>query len=277
MGESGERRSDMEERVSLEVRDAVAHVTLTRADKYNGVDLDMLEALVRTAAKIGEDRGIRAVIVGGEGKAFCAGLDFATVGKEPLRVLRSFLTLPRQSTNLFQKAIWCWRELPVPVLAVTHGYCYGAGMQLALAADFRFTTPDCEFSIMEAKWGLIPDMTGTVTLRELLPMDVAMRLTMTGEAFDGLRAKELGLVTEVAEDPLAAAEKLVAELVTRSPDSVAATKALFHRTRHVSPQEAFGVERRIQRKLLMGRNHKIARKANLAKQPPRFAERGFDG
>jgi enoyl-CoA hydratase/carnithine racemase len=267
----------MDEQVSLEVRDTVAYVTLTRAEKYNGLDLDMLEALVRTAGKVGEDRGARAVILRGEGKAFCAGLDFASVGKEPARVLRAFLTLPRQSANLFQKAVWRWRELPVPVLAVTHGYCYGAGMQLALAADFRFTTPDCEFSIMEAKWGLVPDMTGTVTLRELVPMDVAMRLTMTGEVFDGVRAKELGLVTEVVDDPLAAAEGLAAQLTTRSPDAVAATKALFHRTWHVAPQDAFGVERRIQRKLLLGKNHKIARKANLAKQPPQFVERGFGG
>jgi enoyl-CoA hydratase/carnithine racemase len=267
----------MDKRIGIEVRDTVAYVTMTRGEKYNGLDLDMLQALVNAAAEVRRNRDVRAVILQGEGRAFCAGLDFAAVAKEPLRLLRSFVKLPRQATNLFQQACWCWRELPVPVLAVVHGRCYGGGLQLALAADFRFATPDCEFSIMEAKWGLVPDMTGTVTLRELVPIDVAKRLAMTGEIFDGTRAGELGLVTEVTDAPLVAAEKLAAQLGTRSPDAVAATKALFHQTWHAGPRAAFGVESRIQRKLLLGKNHQIARKANLAAQPPQFGRRTFDG
>lgn len=267
----------MSERVTLETRGGIAYVTMTRPDKLNGLDFAMFEALVDAADQIRRDRTVRAAILRGDGPAFCAGLDFASVGKEPVRMARTFMKLPFQSTNLFQQAAWCWRELPVPVLAVLHGRCYGGGMQIALAADFRFATPDCELSIMEAKWGLVPDMTGSITLRELLPMDVAMRLTMTGEVFDGARAAELGLVTEVSDDPLGGAEALAAQIITRSPDSVAASKSLLHGTWHQSPGGALALESRIQRFLLLGRNHAIARRANMAKQAPQFVPREFDG
>lgn len=128
---------------------------------------------------------------------------------------------------------------------------------------------------MEAKWGLVPDMSGTITLRELLPMDVAMKLTMTGEVFDARKAKELGLVTEVVDDPLAAAEALVATIRTRSPDSVAATKVLFHRTWLASEDDALAAETLIQARLLAGGNAREAVRANLEKRPPRFKPRSF--
>ncbi|MBJ7348665.1 MAG: crotonase/enoyl-CoA hydratase family protein, partial [Thermoleophilaceae bacterium] len=232
----------MSKRVRLEVTNEIAYVTLDRADKLNGLDLQMLDELVATARKVGRDRAIRAVILQGAGDAFSAGLDFATVGKQPAKAARAAIKFPGQSLNQFQRACWVWRKLPVPVVAVTHGRCYGGGLQLALAADFRFSTPDCEFSIMEGKWGMIPDMTGSVTLRELIGMDQAKRLTMTAETFDGLRAKELGLVTEVSDQPLRDAEALIAQIVTRSPDSVAATKQLLHKTWNKSPRRAFWIE-----------------------------------
>lgn len=265
----------MTERVNIDIRDNVAYVTLTRPDKLNGLDFETFEALTKAARRLNRERDVRAVILQGEGKAFCAGLDFASVGKQPVKFGLAFFRAPGKATNVYQEACWAWRELPVPVIAVLHGYCYGGGLQLALAADFRFATPDCELSVLEAKWGLVPDMTGSVTLRELVGMDVAKRLTMTGEFFDGTRAKELGLVTDVSATPLKDAEALVEQLVTRSPDSVAATKALFNRTRHLSPRAAFRVESRFQRRLLLGANHKIARAAGMAKEIPRFVRRSF--
>lgn len=265
----------MSERVTTEIRDNIAHVTMTRPDKLNGLDLEMLRGLVTAARDIRRRRDVRAVVLRGAGEAFCAGLDFASVGKHPVHLVRAFLRLPGSATNLFQEACWAWRKLPVPVVAVVHGRCYGGGLQLALAADFRVATPDCELSVLEAKWGLVPDMTATVTLRELVGMDVAKRLTMTGEAFTGRRAAELGLATSAHEEPDAAVDELVGALVTRSPDSVAATKALFHRTRHVSPRRAFRVESRIQRQLMTRKNHKIARKAGMTREPPRFLRRGW--
>lgn len=264
----------MGERVAVEVRDQLAYVTLNRPDQLNGLDFPMFRALVDTAKAIDEDRDVRVVILQGAGKAFCAGLDFGAFGKESaLAKARAFAKLPGRETNLFQQACWVWRGLPVPVIAVTHGYCYGGGLQLALAADFRFTTPGCEFSVLEAKWGLIPDMTGSVTLRELLPIDLAKRLTMTAEVFTGLTAKEYGLVTGVAEEPLKEAEALAAQLIERSPDAVAYTKRLFHETWTRSPRWALWTESVLQGRLLTGANHKIARAAGAAKARPRWARR----
>lgn len=252
----------MSERVSLEIDGPIAHVRLARAEKMNGLDLPMMHELVATAKQIERNRSVRSVVISGEGRAFCAGLDFASVGKQPGKMMRSFVKVPRlQRLNLFQRVCWVWRELPVPVVAAIHGACYGGGMQIALACDFRVAAPDAELSVMEAKWGLIPDMTGSVTLRELVPIDVAKRLTMTAEVFDGRRAQELGLVTEVADDPLAAATALAEAVSARSPDAVAATKRLFHKSWTASERKAFWVESWEQLRLLRSKNHVRARKS----------------
>ena len=261
------------DRVVTTIDGPVAHVALNRAGKLNALDLDMMRALVDTARKLRRTGGVRAVILTGDGPSFSAGLDFASVARQPARMMVNFLRPPWRSTNLYQEACWAWRRLPVPVLAVIRGHCFGGGLQLALGADFRFTTPDCQFSIMEAKWGLVPDMSGTVSLRELLPMDVAKRLTMTGEIFDGARALELGLVTDVSDDPQAAATALAHQLAARSPDSVAATKHLFHKAWPAAPWRAMRLESSYQLRLLLGANHKIARTANAAKTAPEFTRR----
>jgi enoyl-CoA hydratase/carnithine racemase len=257
------------DRVRLGIRDGVASVTLDRAEKYNGLDLPMLHGLVEVAGRIAADRSVRAVILAGAGNAFCTGLDFASVAPSTAALLRAGRKLPGRRTNLFQRSCWAWRELPVPVIAVLHGHCLGGGLQLALAADFRFATPDCELSLMEGRWGLIPDMTGSVTLRELAPMDVVKRLMMTAEVFDGRQALGYGLVTEVSDDPRGAADALAARLRARSPDALALTKRLLHRTWNRSPRRAFRTETVLQTRLLRGANHRIARTANLAGEAPR--------
>ncbi|MDD9894010.1 MAG: crotonase/enoyl-CoA hydratase family protein [Gammaproteobacteria bacterium] len=266
----------MSDRVLLDIRDDVAYVTFNRPDKYNGLDREMMLAMVDTAKKIKKDRSIRAVILQGEGKAFCAGLDFASWSKTPAKLAAAFLKPRPGTTNLVQEVAWCWRKLSIPVIAVTRGHCFGGGIQIALAADFRFTTPDCEFSIMEIKWGMIPDMTGTIPLRELTSMDVAKELTMTGRIFKGNEAMALGLVTGVSDDPLKDAEELVAAIKTRSPDGVSAAKALFHKTWSASESSALGTESIIQAKVLAGKNQRIVTKANFAKKLPKFITRQFD-
>ncbi|MEO9140018.1 MAG: crotonase/enoyl-CoA hydratase family protein [Jatrophihabitans sp.] len=270
----------MTDRVLLDIRDEpagrVAYVTLNRPEKYNGLDLPMLRALAQTPKRIAADRTIRAVVLAGAGKAFCAGLDFASVGKAgPVPMARAFLKVPGRKTNLFQQACWAWRELPVPVIAVLHGHCFGGGLQIALAADFRFATPDCGLSVMEAKWGLIPDMTGSVTLRELVGMDVAKRLAMTAEVIDGNQALAYGLVTGVADDPRKEAEALVGQLLTRSPDALALTKRVLHNTWTRSPRWAFWTETVLQARLMRNANTRIARAANLAKEAPNYVKRSL--
>ena len=260
------------ERVQLVVRNQVATVTLKRADKLNALDLQMLKGLTKAARIIKQDKTIRAVLLCGEGTSFCAGLDFASVLKKPLQILPRLFKYGTQ-TNHFQDVAWCWRQLPVPVIAVIQGHCFGGGFQIALGADFRFTTEDCQFSVMEAKWGLIPDMSATVTLRELISIDVAKELTMTGRIFTGLEAKNYGLVTHVSDNPFLEAQNLIDEIKTRSPDSVALTKKLFHSTWNKGTRWAFALETWFQLKLFLGKNQKIAMKSNFKKESPQFLPR----
>jgi enoyl-CoA hydratase/carnithine racemase len=259
-------------RVSIELKGHLAVISLTRPDKYNGMDLDMMHGLVEAARRIRRQGDIRAVILRGEGPAFCSGLDFASVTRQPARVLLGFLPWLKKD-NLFQRVCLAWRDLPMPVIAVTHGYCYGAGMQLALGCDFRFSAPDCEFSILEIRWGLVPDMGGSVTLRNLVPVDVAMELAMTGRKVKASEALDLGLVSRVEEDPMAAAESLAAGLAEKSPSAIAAVKRLFRETRQGSERRALRRERALQLKLLLGANQREAMRANFEKRTPKFKPR----
>ena len=264
------------DRVSLVFDGPLARVSLSRAEKYNGLDLPMMRALVMAAKKIRRNRDIRVVILDGEGKAFSAGLDFASVTRDPLGIVRAFATFGLKKANLFQEVCLCWRDLPVPVITVLHGYCYGGALQIALAADFRISTPDCQLSIMEIKWGLIPDMSATVTLRELIPMDLARELTMTGRIFDGSEARAMNLVTRVSDTPIEEAEQLARQIAARSPDGVSAAKSLFRKTWFASERKALRTERRLQLSLLTGNNRARAMQANKDDKAPEFLPRSRD-
>ena len=243
--------SEGDERVDVEVQDNVAVVTLNRPEKYNALDIDMFRTIAETARSLSQQRELRGVILCGSGKAFCAGLDVKSVTSNPFNA-EELLRRPKGSvSNLAQDVSLLWRSIPVPVIAAIHGVCFGGGLQIALGADFRLSTPDCKLSVMEAKWGLVPDMGGSVLLRELVSMDVAKELTMTARVFDGNQAKEYGLVTRLSEQPVADAMKLIEEIVTRSPDSVAAAKQLFNRTWRAPEDVALEMETELQRKLLM--------------------------
>jgi len=260
--------------VTVRVDGGVAQVRLNRPDKLNALTLDTLDALVTVAHDLARDRTLRGVVLGGEGPSFCAGLDFGTVLKDPVRIARAFVPRPWRGTNTFQEACWAWRRIPVPVVAAVEGHCFGGGLQIALGADFRLTTAHAQWAVLEAKWGLIPDMSGIQALSQQLGMDVAKRLTMTGEVVSGSRAVELGLATEVADDPYAAAADLLARIATRSPDSVAATKRIFNRTWSSGDRRTFFAERVEQAWLLAAANTRIARESALAKVPAAYRPRG---
>jgi enoyl-CoA hydratase/carnithine racemase len=259
--------------VAHETTGGVAHVRLTRPDKLNALTLQTLDELVATARELRRDRRLRAVVLSGEGPSFCAGLDFASAMGSPAGVAKAFVPRPWRGTNTFQEACWAWRRLPVPVIAAVEGHCYGGGLQLALAADFRMATPDSEWSVLEARWGLVPDMTGVRTLAELVGIDTAKRLTMTARLLTGKEAADLGLVTELSADPVAAATELAREIAQRSPDSVAAAKRLFDRTWTASPRATFARERFEQLVLLASVNTKAARHAAFRKAVPEFGAR----
>nr|WP_235700804.1 crotonase/enoyl-CoA hydratase family protein [Corynebacterium auriscanis] len=208
----------------------IAYVTLNRPDKLNSLTLPVLDELISIARAIRRDRAIRVVILSGAGGNFSAGLDFASALKSPAKLARTFAPRPWRGTNTFQEAPWAWRRLPIPVIAAVEGYCFGGGVQIAAAADYRFTSADASWSVLEAKWGLVPDMSGIASLKQILPIDTAKRLAMTGEILTGEKAAELGLASEVSSDPIAAAEELAHQLIARSPDSVAYAKRLFDET-----------------------------------------------
>lgn len=263
---------NLHDRVSVEFQHHLALISLDRPEKYNALDLPMMKALIEAARLVRRQPDVRAVILDGNGKAFCAGLDFASVTRQPTRVLRAFLPWFRKA-NLFQRLSLAWRDLPMPVIAVTHGYCFGGGFQIALGCDFRFSTPDCEFSIMEIEWGLIPDMGASVTLRDLIPLDVALELTLTGRRFNATEALEMNLITHIEVDPREAAHKLATTIAGQSPDAVAAAKKLLTTTRHGSERRALRKERNGQLGVLMGANQREAMRARAENREGRFRPR----
>jgi enoyl-CoA hydratase/carnithine racemase len=259
--------------VTCTVTDGIAHARLARPEKLNALTLDILDDLVATARELRRDKTLRAVVLAGEGDAFCAGLDFATVMKQPAGVARAFVPRPWRGTNTFQEACWAWRRLPVPVIAAVHGHCLGGGLQIALAADFRFATPDSTWSVLEGKWGIIPDMSGIRSLAQVTSIDTAKRLTMTAEMISGKEAHDLGLVTTLDSDPVVGATAFAQQLAGRSPDALAAAKRLFEGTWTSGPRRTFARERFEQAFLLAARNTKVAQEAVRSKLPPEFGPR----
>lgn len=262
----------MSEHLTCRADGPVARVRLNRPDKLNALTLDMLDGLASTASALRANREVRAVILDGQGESFCAGLDFASTLADRPGLVRAFLPRPWRGTNTFQEAAYGFRRLPVPVIAAVHGNCLGAGLQVALGADFRFTTPDARWSVLEGKWGLIPDMSGIRTLADQIGMAQAKRLTMTAEIIDGTEADRLGLAV-VTADPVAAAEELAATLLTRSPDALAAAKRLFETSWNARVRTTFGRERREQLRLLLTPNTARARRAAFGREHAEFETR----
>lgn len=263
------------ERVVLEKQNNIAYVTLNRPDKHNGLDKAMIHSLIQTARDIKKDRSIRCVILKGNGPSFCAGLDFGYVAKNPSIVPRFFAKLPWSKDNTFQRVAHIWRDLPIPVIAVVHGNCFGGGMQIILACDYRIAEPDATLSILEMKWGLIPDMSGMVTLSRLTRIDIAQELTMTGRFFSGSEGESYGLISKVSNNPLEEAEKMAQTICEKSPDAIAATKYLFKKTWKKDTRMALLWERLTQLRLFAGKNQRIAmyNGMNKEKEPKPFIPR----
>src|SRR3954447_23520521 len=194
------------ERVSVTVEDHVATVTLTRPEKHNALDRAMFEGIAAAAEEVAGTPGVRAVGLHGAGPSFCSGPDIAAIradGPTGFEFLNE-RSGPRNG-NLAQRVATDWLDLPFPVIAAIHGNCFGGGMQIALGADIRIAAPDATLSIMEARWGLVPDIGITQSLPRLVGLAEAKALTSTARRVSGEEATALGLVTRVADDPLAAA------------------------------------------------------------------------
>ena len=259
--------------VSVVIDAHVANVTLNRPDKMNAVNLEMFSELGEVGSRIAADRSVRAVVLSGAGENFCAGIDTTIFGQEGKGIDAATMSPQAPSpANLFQRAAYVWREVPVPVICAIHGVAFGAGMQIALGADIRYAAPDAKFSVMEAKWGIIPDMAISATARGVVPLDRIKELAFTARVVSSADALRLGLVTQLHDDPLTAAKAVAEEIAVKSPSAIRAMKQLFGNGWDAPVADALALEARLQMGLLGSENQREAVLANIEKRAPNFSD-----
>ena len=267
----------MNDRVTVSIDQGVADVKLVRADKMNALDDAMFNALIETGERLKTERGVRAVVISGEGRAFCAGLDmgnFQRMGaRDPERSAVGRLSKRTNGiANRPQYAVWVWREVPVPVIAAVHGVAFGGGFQLMLGADMRYAAPDTKLSIMEIKWGLVPDMAGTQIMRHLVRDDIVRELTYTGRIFTAEEGAGYGLITRLTSNPYEDALETALEIANKSPDAVRAAKRLLSAAPISTVADGLMMES-VEQEALGGKPNQIeAVMANLEKRAPRFTD-----
>ena len=270
----------MEERIRTTITDGVADVRLVRSDKMNALDDAMFMALLDTGEKLKADKSVRAVVVSGEGRAFCAGLDMGNFGRmasgereaNKSEVTGRLEQRTHGIANRAQYAALVWRDVPVPVIAAVHGVAFGGGFQVALGADMRFVAPGTRFSVMEIKWGLVPDMAGMALMRTLAREDVSRDLTYTGRIFEAEEALTLGFATRLCDDPYADALAAAREIADKSPSAIRAAKRILHAVPDSDTAAILMSESVEQDKLIGGTHQKEAIMANLEKRRPKFAD-----
>ncbi len=267
----------MDNRIRVDLRDGVADVRLVRADKMNALDDAMFSALVETGERLKTEASLRAIVLSGEGRAFCAGLDmdsFSEMTSGERQWGANLLDTPRTAggSNRVQHAAMVWREIPVPVIAAVHGVAFGGGFQLALGADMRFVAPDAKLAVLEIKWGIVPDMAGLALMRSLLRDDTARELTYTGRIFTGREALTLGLATRVCDDPRAEALALAAEIAAKNPHAIRGAKRLLNLVADADQHAILKAESAEQTALIGSPNQVEAVMANLQKRAPHFAD-----
>jgi enoyl-CoA hydratase/carnithine racemase len=284
----------VEERVTVSVKDGVADVRMNRPDKINALDGAMFAALVETGERLKADSSVRAVVLSGEGRGFCAGLDFGSFqamagngggdggdgrgadgGAEREERSRSTARIGETEgriTHTGQQAAYVWHEMPAPVIAAVHGVALGGGCQIALGADIRYVTPDARLSVLEIRWGLIPDMTGTFMLPKLVGLDVAKELTFTGRMVSGEEAVRIGLATRVTDTPLDDALELAREIASKSPQAVRGAKRLLNQSPGTGAAEQFAAERETIGSLIGSKNQVEAVMAYFEKREPVFED-----
>jgi enoyl-CoA hydratase/carnithine racemase len=259
-------------RVQVTYENHIAQVRLTRADKMNAVDQEMIDAIIAAGREVAASDA-RVAVISGEGRAFCAGIDITglsgMMGKEPADVL-----MPRShgegTTNQWQEVAMAWARLEIPVIAAIHGVCFGAGIQLALGCDIRIAAPGTKFAVMEMKWGIVPDMGGMVLLPKLVRSDVLRRLTYTAAPVESDQAERWGLITEIAEDPLASALSLAEMIAGKSPSAIRAAKRLIEIAESAPAEEVLLAESRLQSDLIGKPEQMEVIAAEMQKRPAVF-------
>jgi enoyl-CoA hydratase/carnithine racemase len=265
-----------EQRVTVEITGAVADVRLNRPEKRNALDGAMFAGLVTAGERLKSEPGVRAVVLSGEGPDFCAGLDFGSFQAmrdgERLSALVKLPpgTGPARSTG--QRAAYVWTEIPVPVIAAVTGNALGGGLQIALGADIRIVAPDAKMSVLEIRWGLVPDMTGTQLLPELVGRDVAKELTFSGRVVRGEEAVALGLATRADPDPRGSALDLARSIAARNPHAIRAAKRLLNLAGRVDLEAGFAAEQQEIGGLIGSPNQAEAVAAEFERRAPRFTD-----
>lgn len=259
----------MSERILISVDQGVADVRFNRPEKINALDRAQFEAIDAALMHLEKLKGLRVVVLSGEGRGFCVGIDLEDLQKNPPTEM---LKRTHGIGNIFQRVAWGWRALPVPVISAVHGFALGGGFQIMLGADMRLATADVQMSVMEVRWGLVPDMGGTALLQGLVRDDVARELTYTARKFSGIEAANLGLVTRVCDDPHAEALVLARQIASNSPQAVQAAKRLFNQTYFGTAAEMLCAESEEAVKLLASAGHRETLKAAQEKRPPAFVD-----
>lgn len=269
----------MNNRVQVTIEEGVADVRLVRVDKMNALDDAMFDALAEAGDRLKREAGVRAVVLSGEGRAFCAGLDMGNFGRMaegPRRPAPGGPSLDARThgiANRAQYAVWVWREIPVPVIAAVHGVAFGGGFQLMLGADMRFIAPDARLAVLEIKWGLVPDMCGTLLMRHLAREDVVRELTYTGRIFSGEEAASLGFATKVCGDPRAEALRVAKEIASKNPDAVRAAKRMLNKIAQVTDEAAGLLDETREQIALIGSGNQIeAVRANIERRAAVFQD-----
>lgn len=259
------------DRVSIALGDdGIAQVRLTRPDKLNALDSAMFDRLIEAGQVLHDMRGLRAVVLAGEGRSFCAGIDLSSFAGGPDPHAADLAERTHGNANRFQQAAILWRKLPVPVIAAVHGVCFGGGLQLASGADIRVVCPDARLAIMEMKWGIVPDMGGYALWQGQVRDDVLRELIYSNREISGEEAQQLGLATIVDASPIERATVIAQEIAARSPQAIRAAKELVNRAHDLTTDEILMAESHAQHKLIYSKNQIEAVMSQMQGRTPNF-------
>jgi len=262
--------------VTIDINEHVADIRINRPEKKNALSAELMTAIADAGKTIADNKDVRAVVLSGNGDAFCAGIDINQLS-DPDRGPNPFASgRGGYYPNFYQVCAWVWRDCPVPVICALHGVAFGAGLQIALGADIRIAHPETKMSVMEIKWGLIPDMSASQTLRDLVRLDVAKELTFSGRVVPAEEAQQLGLVTKLSESAYEDAMAMARDIATKNPDAISYGKLLLQQTWHGDEMDGLRAEEALQIKVLARKNQMETVMAQMQKRAPEFEPRSMD-
>ncbi len=259
----------MNNTILYEVENGIAKVTLNRPDSLNALNLDLFNALIEVGETIKADKHVRVVVLSGAGKAFSAGIDMKLMKR------LGEINLDERThgiANLFQQAAWVWYELPVPVIAAVHGVCLGGGLQIITGADMRYIHPESKLSILEMKWGIVPDMSATQLWSRFVPEDIIRELTYTARTFSGVEANDYGFATRLTTTPLEDALETAQLIANKNPQAIRAAKRLIDNQIPRDAAAGLLAESVAQTALINTPNQIEAVMANMQKRAPKFTD-----